>query len=282
MKTKLLFLGAALFLCSCAGINVKQPEISTVKKIAILSVTSNEEYLDIKVQKGEKETLLRGIGNVIKDNVEFITEDQVNVVTYGANQLFKTLSEIQGWTVVPFETVTQSADVEAFYKETKVDGESVNLGGIKLKEKQDIRRVAPQGMRVLPFNKVIPNGSTWVNGERIEAPILRGMGKLCEILGVDAIAVAEYSFAYETGMMTQVTNNVTPIVAVNVVLVDKNGNKILYTDTGWDQFESEDSAKLRNGYVSLNDGGRSINAYKKGIDASMAGFKEKAAKKLGK
>lgn len=282
MKTKLLFLGAALLLCSCAGINVKQPEIGTVKKIAILSVTSNEEYLDIKVQKGEKETLLRGIGNVIKDNVEFITEDQVNVVTYGANQLFKTFSEIQGWTVVPFETVTQSADVEAFYKETKVEGESVNLGGIKLKEKQDIRRVAPQGMRVLPFNKVIPNGSTWVNGERIEAPILRGMGKLCEILGVDAIAVAEYSFAYETGMMTQVTNNVTPIVAVNVVLVDKNGNKILYTDTGWDQFESEDSAKLRNGYVSLNDGGRSINAYKKGIDASMAGFKEKAAKKLGK
>lgn len=247
-----------------------------------MSVTSNEEYIDIEVQKGKKETLLRGIGNVIKDNVEFITQDQVNIVTYGANQLFNTFNEIQGWTVVPFETVTQSPDVEAFYKDTKVEGESLNLGGVKIKEKQDVRRVAPQGMHILPYNKVNPEGMTWVNGERIEAPLLRSIGKLCDILGVDAIAVAEYYFAYETGVMTKVTHNVTPIVAVNVALIDKNGNKILYTDYGWAQFESEDSAKLINGSIHFSDGGRSVKAYKKGIDASMAGFKKKAVKKLGK
>ena len=122
---------------------------------------------------------------------------------------------------------------------------------------------------------------TWVNGERVEAPILRGIGKLCETLGVDAIAVAEFYFAYETGMMTKVTSNVTPIVAVNVVLVDKNGNKILYTDYGWKTFESDDAAKINRDYLNLKDN-RSIKAFKRGVDIAVAGFKEKAAKKLGK
>lgn len=33
MKMKLMLLGTAVFLCSCAGINVKQPEIGSVKKL---------------------------------------------------------------------------------------------------------------------------------------------------------------------------------------------------------------------------------------------------------
>jgi hypothetical protein len=281
MKMKLMLLGTAVFLCSCAGINVKQPEIGSVKKIAILSVTGNEEIKDIKVEKGEKETLLKSIGNAIKDNIDYFTEEQVTIVTHGANELFKTFNEMNGWTVVPFETVTESPEVEAFFLDNKIEGESINVGAVKLKEKQDVRRVAPNGMRVLPYNKINPQGMTWVNGERVEAPILRGIGKLCETLGVDAIAVAEFYFAYETGMMTKVTSNVTPIVAVNVVLVDKNGNKILYTDYGWKTFESDDAAKINRDYVNLKDD-RSIKAFKRGVDIAVAGFKEKAAKKLGK
>lgn len=281
MKNKYLFLGASLLLCSCAGINVKQPEMGTVKKIAILSVTGNEDIKDIKVEKGKKESLLRSVGNVIKDNTDLFNEEPITIVTHGANELFRTFNEIEGWTVVPFETVTQSPEVEAFFVDNKIEGESMNVGAVKIKEKQDVRRATPKGMRALPYNKVNPQGMTWVNGERVEAPVLRGIGKLCETLDVDAIAVVEFYFAYETGMTTSLTNNVTPLIAMNVALIDKNGNKILYTDYGWKNFESDKSAKINRDYLNLQDD-RSVKAYIRGVDIAVAGFKEKAVKKLGK
>ena len=67
----------------------------------------------------------------------------------------------------------------------------------------------------------------------------------------------------------------------NSEVLIKNGNKILYTDYGWKTFESDDAAKINRDYVNLKDD-RSIKAYKRGVDSAVAGFKEKAAKKLGK
>ena len=82
-------------------------------------------------------------------------------------------------------------------------------------------------------------------------------------------------------MMTNITRNVTPIVFVNVALVDKNGEKILYTDRGWTKVEGSENAKVNGDYVNLRED-KSVKAYNLAIDQIMDEFRKEAAKKLGK
>ena len=281
MMKKLIALCSFVFLlCSCAGVNVKQPDIGNVKKVAILSVTGSEEYEDIEVVKGKKETLLSVVGNIIKDNVEMINEPQVNIATHGANALFQVLNGIDGWSVIPFEEVNNNEEVKAFF-ENKDTWEKVEGFAEKVAPRDGKRRVPARGMYELSFDKVDPEGNTWVNGERIEAPVHRALGKMCQSLGVGAIVVAEYYFYYETGMMTKITRNVTPIVLVNVAMIDKNGEKVLFTDRGWKQVEGSESAKVNGDYVNLRED-KSVKAYNLAIDQIMEEFRKEAVKKLGK
>ena len=279
MRIALLFTCASL-LCSYAGINVKQPDIGNVKKVAILSVTGSEDFEDIEVAEGKKETLLSVVGNIIKDNVEMINEPQVNIVTHGANALFQALNGIEGWSVIPFEEVNNNEEVKAYFENKDTFGKIEDFAN-KVAPRDGKRLVPARGMYELSFDKVSPSGAHWVNGERVEAPVLRALGKMCQSLNVDAIAVAEYAFFYETGLMTNITRNVTPIVFVNVVLVDKNGEKILYTDRGWTKVEGKENAKVNGDYVNLRED-KSVKAYNAAIDQIMDEFRKEAAGKLAK
>ena len=278
MKKIIALCSFVFLLCSCAGVNVKKPDIDNVKKVAILSVTGSEDYEDIESVKGQKENLLSVVGNIIKDNVEMINEPQVNVATHGANALFRVLNGIEGWSVIPFEQVLDNEEVKAFFENKDTWGKVEDFAN-KVAPRDGKRRVAARGMYELSFDKVVPEGHTWVNGERIEAPVHRALGKMCQSLGVDAIAVAEFYFYYETGMMTKLTSNVTPIVLVNVAMIDKNGEKGLFTDRGWKQIEGSESAKIRHNYVDLRDD-RSVKAYNLAIDKIMDEFRKEATKKL--
>lgn len=100
-------------------------------------------------------------------------------------------------------------------------------------------------------------------------------------MGVDAIAIADFQFAYEKGMMTKLMNRVTPIVRVDVALVDKSGNMILYSDRGWDQFEGDDYARYSNGGVDMKASG-TVDVYRAAVNKAVEGFKKKAAAKIGK
>ena len=278
MKKIIALCSFVFLLCSCAGVNVKKPDIDNVKKVAILSVTGSEDYEDIESVKGQKENLLSVVGNIIKDNVEMINEPQVNVATHGANALFRVLNGIEGWSVIPFEQVLDNEEVKAFFENKDTWGKVEDFAN-KVAPRDGKRRVPARGMYELSFDKVVPEGHTWVNGERIEAPVHRALGKMCQSLGVDAIAVAEFYFYYETGMMTKITSNVTPIVLVNVAMIDKNGEKVLFTDRGWKQIEGSESAKIRHNYVDLRDD-RSVKAYNLAIDKIMDEFRKEATKKL--
>ena len=278
MKKIIALCSFVFLLCSCAGINVKQPDVGNVKKIAILSVTGSEEYEDIETIEGQKENLLSVIGNVIKDNVEMINEPQVTVVTHGANALFQVLNGIDGWSVIPFETVLDNEQVKNFFENKDVWGKIEDMAN-RLAPRNGKRLVYPKGMYELTFDAVAPRDIRYVNGERAEAQLLRDIGKLCEALDVDAIAIAQYAFYYRTGMMTSLTNNVTPIVDVNVALIDRKGEQVLYTDRGWWQQTGSESAKIRHSYVDLRND-QSIKAYKAAIDQIMSQFRKQAVKKL--
>lgn len=280
MKRIAFLFSCAALLCSCAGVNVKQPDIGNVKKVAILSVTGSENYEDIEVAQGKKETLLSVVGNIIKDNVEMINAEQVDIVTHGANALFQVLNGIEGWSVVPFETVLDNEQVKDFFEGKDTFGKIEDFAN-RVAPKDGYRRVMPKGMYEVSYNQVVPQENRWVNGERAEAPLLRGIGKLCDALGVDAIAIAEYYFYYETGMTTTLTRNVTPIVFVDVAMIDRNGEKVLYTDRGWKKIEGSESAKINRDYVNLSEE-KSVKAYKLAIDKIMDEFRKEATKKLAK
>ncbi|MBR2058885.1 MAG: hypothetical protein IJ982_08245, partial [Fibrobacter sp.] len=160
MKKLIALCSFVFLLCSCAGVNVKQPDIGNVKKVAILSVTGSEEYEDIEVVKGKKETLLSVVGNIIKDNVEMINEPQVNIATHGANALFQVLNGIDGWSVIPFEEVNNNEEVKAFF-ENKDTWEKVEGFAEKVAPRDGKRRVPARGMYELSFDKVDPEGNTW-------------------------------------------------------------------------------------------------------------------------
>lgn len=288
MKRIILFCCLALLLCSCAGINVKKPDIGNVKKIAILAVTGNEEFIDIEEFKEKKETLMSFVGGIIKDNVEYFTEEQVTIVTHGANELHKALSSIDGWTVVPFEETLNSEDVKAFFASDAIQktAEAIenaenHLHMDKIHNAKKPRYVTPTGMMPLPYNYIVPSGHYYVNNTKVEDFILKPVGELCEKLDVDAIAIADFQFAYEKGMMTKLMNRVTPIVRVDVALVDKSGNMILYSDRGWDQFEGDDYARYSNGGVDMKASG-TVDVYRATVNKAVEGFKKKAAAKIGK
>lgn len=289
MKKLMMFCCFAFLLCSCASINVKKPDIGNVKKIAILSVTGNEEFIDIEEVKEKKETLMSFIGDVIKDNVEYFTEEQVTIVTHGANELHKALSSIDGWAVVPFEETLNSEDVKAFFASGAIQKtaeaiehaeNSLHMGS-KIHNAKKPRYVTPAGMEPIPYNYIVPSGHYYVNDTKVEDFILKPVGELCEKLNVDAIAIADFQFAYEKGMMTTLMNRVTPIVRVDVALVDKSGNKILYSDRGWEEFEGDDYVRYNKGGVEMKASG-TVDVYRATINKAMEGFKKKAAAKLGK
>lgn len=274
---KLIALSAfAFFLCSCAGVNVKKPEIDNVKRVAVVGVTSNEEYKDIEsVGKEKKQNLLLTVAaNVIKDNVEMITEGQVAIITHGAYELINTFNDIEGWGAISLDEVINNEQYKALF--AKSDNLFEAFGNLIRKE----RYVAPAGMSPVLYETVHPSQNHWVNGERAEAPVLRSIGSLCDALGVDAVAVAEFTFLYKTGFASSLTSSATPIVYMNVALIDRNGNKVLYTDPGWAEIEGKEKATYRNGAIHLIGDDKSINAYNEAINATLKVFKKEAKKKL--
>ena len=66
---------------------------------------------------------------------------------------------------------------------------------------------------------------------------------------------------------------------VDVVLIDKKGNKLLFTDHGWTQVKGSGNVMLVDKYVDLQSD-TSVDAYVNTIDKAMAEFKKAAKKKL--
>lgn len=276
MKKLLLLAFAALFLCSCAGVHVKKPEINDVKKIAIIGVTSNEEYKEDKSnennQSGDKKKskkkkakdLLKTVAkNVITDNLKFLTEAQLEIITYGGDKLADAINGINGWSVEPFENVVNN---EA-YKEAFKEGKDVFNKIAKLTQKK--RYTTPKKMYPIHFEAAHSQKDTE------EAQLQGLLSSLCEPLGVDAVAVAEYTFMYKKAS----SSSATPVVFLNVAFVDKNGNEVLYTDKDWDRVEKGHAA-YQHGLKLWEK--KSINGYKSAIDKAVSTFKDGTQKALTK
>ena len=64
------------------------------------------------------------------------------------------------------------------------------------------RYMTPQGMHELPYETVVSGETALFGAKTDDQEVREKAGKLCESLNVDAVAVAEYYFFYEDGLLT--------------------------------------------------------------------------------
>lgn len=269
----------AFLLCSCAGVHVQKPEVDDVKKIAILSVSASEDIkkLEDEEESGSLKDALVGVAtSAARDNVPQLAKGRERLITHGADALAETLGSIKGWAVISRDEVTGNADVQKFFDPTGAEGVINKLS--RLVPVNGWRYMAPTGMHVLPYEAVVSNETALFGAKTDDQEVRESVGKLCEALNVDAIAVAEYYFFYEEGGLLP-TARATPVAMVDVVLIDKKGNKLLHTDHGWTQVKGKGNVMLVDKYVDLQSD-TSVDAYVNAIDKAMGEFKKAAKKKL--
>ncbi|MCK9181840.1 MAG: hypothetical protein M0P13_03020 [Fibrobacteraceae bacterium] len=283
-------LGVASLLCSCAGINVEHPEVDQIKTVAIVGATANVKFGDIDGKEKKESSGMKLLSAMVNSALPEATAEQVAIVTYGATALTNTFNSLNGWKAVPIDVVVENQAYQDLFK-PKSENAVIN----KLEGLQQILGkaswVVPTGMYPVPYDAVVPQSTTYVNGEKIEAETLRRLASLCQALNVDAVAVVQYYFAYDrgllsgmngTGLFSNVRGYSTPMVGMNVAMIDKNGKVILSTDRGWGKFKADDTVPMMyHNEVDLKDGkGKCVDGYNKTIDKALASFKEKAAQKL--
>ena len=269
----------AFLLCSCAGVHVQKPEVNDVKKIAILSVSASEDIkkLEDEEEEGSLKDALVGVAtSAAEDNVKELGKGRERLITYGADALAETLGSFDGWTVIPFEEVTGNADVQKFFEPTGAEGVISKLA--RLIPVSGWRYMTPPGMHELPYEAVVSGETALFGAKTDDQEVRESVGKLCEALNVDAVAVAEYYFFYEEGGLLP-TARATPVAMVDVVLIDKKGNKLLHTDHGWTQVKGKGNVMLVGKYADLHSD-PTVDAYINAIDKVMGEFKKAAKKKL--
>jgi hypothetical protein len=312
--SKLAVLAAIIgLLGSCATIRVAHPGIDSVKKIAVISVTSNYNIPNIKLKQPEAASNdLKSLGTDIvtaltKKNDSNATKGQAQIVTHGAVQLESMFSGLNGWELVPVAKFATNQDFKALLPADPTAGASADAANLADKIKNtavgllqsaaqaDV--VAPQGMPVIRFSSLLPTQGTSitiVNGKRVESPrqqLLNELGALCGKLGVDAVVISEVKLAYKPGIVTMqsgflgriVRSNASPVVETNVAIVNAKGELVLNSKPGWKAFYGKSAPILLNDKVDLLDEkGLGIISYNEAVDASVGALKANVVKTLTK
>jgi hypothetical protein len=295
-----------LGLAGCASIEVRKPDINAVKKIAIVSVTSNYRIRDVKEKEraqadGDLGQLGMSLADaVIKGSRSDAIKAQVQVVTHGAAELSAMFSKINGWTILPVgDVIANPAYAEMFAPKQgggKVDGPIAGL----LQGAASADWVVPEGMGTLPLASVVPGkgaGKTvsFVNGKRVANPTEEAradLGRLCAELGVDAVVVAEVKLSYTKAFLTGISgggllgigktrSTRKPVVEANVAIVDSKGQLVVATKPGWKAVEGDPAPMLLGNEVDLaDDKGECVKQYNAAIDASVKELEGMIAKAL--
>jgi len=296
-----IILTIVVSMAGCATVQVKHPGIDSVKKIAVVSVTSNYEIrnMDDKTPatSGKDLTALgKDIGKALtKDLKTGSMKAQVAITTHGAAETSTMFSHLGGWSLVTIADVMANPS----YKEMVSVNTGADAKGVVAKVlamSKDSAWVAPEGMAVIPFTSVIPASGTmtvtYVNGKAVDPTkdVLASLGALCTKLGVDAVAVVEVKLSYKatlltnasgSGLFAKVRGSAKPAVEVNVAVVDAQGHVVMNSTPGWATSVGKSAPMMLGGAVDLmDDKGESVLAYNATIDESVKALSANIAKVL--
>lgn len=282
----LLFAG-----CATAPVQVQRPGIDAVKKVAVISVTSNLKINDIEEKGSEEPSGLAGLlGAVVKAVAPETTAEQVAIVTHADKKIGEMFASLDGWTLLPEATVLGNADYKALFgagSENSTKNATINavLLGAATPD-----TVVPAGMYPIPYTTLIPGTNRYVNGEKEEAPTLRKVGALCEKLGVDAVAVAEVKLSYKktflsgvsgSGLFANARGNSKPVVEVNIAVVNAKGELVMKSNRSWATFEGEAVPMMLKGEADLKDkDGKCVAEYQATVSKAVTGLTAEVIKQL--
>jgi hypothetical protein len=285
----------AVLLSSCAGVKVVRPQVDQVKSAAFVSITTNVEIPSTEAVK-EKEKKKESIFSALKKatstpDLPTLLPQQQELESYTIKGLSDMLSSLSDIKVVPVESVLSNSEYQNV-DDLNTGSELVDKMASNMAAQDNAAWGAPQGMKVISYDQVVPTSTNYSNGERTETRLLKKLGTLCGPLGVDAVAVAQLYLAYEPSTFTIIMNGdpadkgrgyATPVVLVNLVLINKDGEAVLKSDQGWDRFTGEKIPMLNDGKVDFGDAkGKTLSEFKSVIDAGVTAMKVKARKALSK
>jgi hypothetical protein len=294
----------AFCLFGCATIEVKKPEINAVKKIAIVSVTSNFHIHDVEEkQQAQSDSDLATLGMSLVDALKKdanggTVKAQVQIVTHGAADLSSMLSQLQGWSLVPIGDVVANPAYAASFgtksEESNVAGAIENA----LSAAATSDWVVPQGMATIAYESVVPaNGGSMtihiVNGKNVGSEVDQtraALGKLCSDLGVDAVIVAQVKLSYKKTFLSSLSGSslfgvvrgtAKPVVETDIAAIDANGKLIMNSKPAWKVFEGDGAPMMVDSKVNLNDDkGECIAKYNATVDTSVKALQVEIAKAL--
>jgi hypothetical protein len=254
MKNTLPLLAVAPFLfASCASI-VRHPEVDGVKKIAIVSLYSNQEINKVGggASNGGGLAFLSKAANG-KDNDDSDSNNRTRMAKYALERYTAALSKVPGWVVVSTGTVVASNT----YK--------------KLGEAQTENRTLASVVSVVTrFKKAkysTPPKMWAIDLSKHDADREAKLVELSKSLGVDAVAVIDLDLAYQAGMMSiGGTGAAHASVASSTKVLNKDGKfavKFPESQTG-KRFDSDTSMAMLGGQIHFI--GDTEKAFKEAID----------------
>ncbi len=262
-NSKIPFLLAISFVLTACSSIVRHPEVDGVKKIAIISLYTNQDIPKVG-GGGSNGGGAAAFGKILKaakgDESEVKPEEMNNrerLAKYALERYHAALSKVPGWRVVPMDAVIGSKDYRAMGKVETENSTLAALGSFATAVQQSAYNT-PSKMWAMPFGKE----NTHTDPKKLAA--------LCAKLGVDAVAVIEVDLGYDSSFAVLGNGSAVASVASATKVINKNGEFAVYfpdiakAGTGRPRFESEKKMLMLGGKVFIT--GDTEVAFRQGIE----------------
>lgn len=249
-------------LTSCASI-VRHPEVDHVKKLAIVSVYTNQDIPKVGgggSNSGGLAFLKKAVEGKDADTGD--TSNRVRLAKYALDKYTALLSQVPGWQVIPAERVLASNDYQALGKiDAKKTGGNRTLASIG----EFAQKIDQAKFNTPPKMWAIRLDGTNNNRAELE----QGLAQLCRKLGVDAVAVVNLDLAYEAGFFSVAGTGASHAsVASSVKILNKDGKyAVVFPDlqpAAGKRYDSNTGITMIGGRISMS--GDTEKAFQEAID----------------
>ncbi|MDZ4662988.1 MAG: hypothetical protein SGJ18_15355 [Pseudomonadota bacterium] len=277
MNRNPLYILLVLLLSSCSGV-VKKPEALEIKKVAIVSLYSNQSVYNVGKDGG-------GALNFISfptfsshkppsDSALLIPEmGSYKLVTYSLYTFEEELGKIKGWQIVPTVKVVNALAFKSF----------------ALKFSPDASRVIASDTSSLSLKWQTPRGMPPVTTADIKEHkelFLKEINKMSEELDLDAVIVIQLDFAYAPDHSTpdgkEDVTDAYASVATSIKVINRRGTLAIVTpdasSESGERFISDGRASFVGKQMIFND--EVENLFKNAIQKCAVNLRDKINKEL--
>jgi hypothetical protein len=286
-----------LFMTGCGKILLR-PAIDKVKSVALVSVYMNRDFYNIKTPKAdESKAALKTLGRAlmketgVMDKIDnTFNAEYLAIASFAVKKFSEQLDGLGPFHIEPMENILKNASYQNFVGDAAKGQPFPALASIGAVIKSADWYTAPN-MIFIPADALVEGAgqhTTYIGKTKNPRAEFRAeMGKLCQSLGVDAVAIVQLDMAYKKPFLSLKLIGADPAgprVASSLVVINKDGEVAVNTglfERGEGEYAEGDNAPmLRKGEVFLSD--KSVNSYCQAIEKSCEAMKKTLAKAFSK